>query len=414
MHSNLPMKRPAAWRWLPALLLVLSGCWSAEEKAALADLRLVEGPAAADRSNRFAANEDAAALGHRFFFDTRFSGNGEVSCASCHLPERGFQDGTALARGVGTTNRRTMPIAGTDASPWFFWDGRKDSAWSQALGPLESPVEHGGDRVMYVRLIARAYAEDYARVFGPLPDLGELPHHASPNGTPEHRAAWASMPSEQQDAVNRVFANLGKAIAAYERRLQPGPSRFDAFVDAVLDGDGTRQRELLDADEVAGLRLFIGKGNCTQCHNGPLLTNNDFANTGVPAVAALPEDEGRFAGARQVLEDPFNCLGAYSDAAPAQCAELRALHVNDHTVRQYKVPSLRNVAERAPFMHAGQLATLEDVVAHYDRAPAAPAGHSELRPLRLSANERHQLVAFLRTLSAPLATEEPWLKAPSG
>src|SRR5689334_18894693 len=96
--------------------------WSGEEKATLQDLRLVEGPGAADPSNRFAANEEAAQLGHRFFFDTRFSSNGKVSCATCHVPEKVFQDGTPLGSGVGTTGRRTMPIAGTDRSPWFFWD----------------------------------------------------------------------------------------------------------------------------------------------------------------------------------------------------------------------------------------------------------------------------------------------------
>jgi cytochrome c peroxidase len=116
---------------------------------------------------------------------------------------------------------------------------------------------------------------------------------------------------------------------------------------------------------------------------------------------------------RQVREDEFNCLGRYSDAKPEQCEELRFVSdTGAELVRAYKTPSLRNVAERAPYMHAGQLATLNDVVRHYDRAPSAPAGHSELKPLHLSATERTQLIAFLRTLSGPIAAPAALLGAP--
>jgi cytochrome c peroxidase len=399
--------------------LLLAGCagaprWSHEQRAVLQDLRLAPTPAPPDRSNRFADSEAAARLGQRFFFDRRFSSNGAVSCASCHIPEQTFQDSRPLARGVGTTNRRTMPIAGADASPWFFWDGRKDSLWSQALGPLESEVEHGGDRVQYVRLIASSYRQDFERVFGALPDLSGLPEHASPAGGGALWDAWSSIPAQQQESVNSVFANLGKAIAAYERKLQPGPSRFDRFVEAVMRDDAEAARKALDREEEAGLRLFIGKARCTQCHNGPLFTNNDFANTGVPSVAALPDDAGRLAGASEVLQDEFNCLGAYSDAKPEDCRELKSLRLNQaQAVRQFKVPSLRNVSERAPFMHAGQLATLAEVLDHYNRAPAPPAGHSELRPLGLSPVELRQLARFLGALSAPLQAEPAWLSPPA-
>ena len=102
-----------------------------------------------DPSNRVSRNASAVDLGKRLFFDTRLSSTSKVSCATCHLPEREFQDGTPLASGVGTTNRRTMPIIAAAYSPFLFWDGRKDSLWSQALGPLESPVEHGGTREQY-------------------------------------------------------------------------------------------------------------------------------------------------------------------------------------------------------------------------------------------------------------------------
>ncbi|HWH48018.1 MAG TPA: cytochrome-c peroxidase, partial [Burkholderiales bacterium] len=109
-------------------------------------------PLPPDASNRWADDERAADLGHRLFFDTRLSANGRVSCASCHDPKRQFQDSVPLAQGVGTTSRRTMPIAASAYSPFLFWDGRKDSQWAQALGPLESAVEHGGTRARYAQV----------------------------------------------------------------------------------------------------------------------------------------------------------------------------------------------------------------------------------------------------------------------
>jgi cytochrome c peroxidase len=211
-----------------------------------------------------------------------------------------------------------------------------------------------------------------------------------------------------------VYANIGKAIAAYERKIMPGPSRFDQYVDALLKGDTAGMHAALTPDEVVGLRLFVGKAGCINCHNGPLFTNNDFHNTGVPAAPGLPQDTGRGKGVQQVLGDEFNCLSRYSDAAPEDCGELRFAKADDHALeRQYKPPSLRDVAERAPYMHAGQFATLREVLEHYNRAPAAPAGHSELKPLGLSEQELAQLEAFLRSLSGPLNTPPELLAPPA-
>jgi cytochrome c peroxidase len=131
-----------------------------------------------------------------------------------------------------------------------------------------------------------------------------------------------------------------------------------------------------------------------------LLTDQEFHNLGLVAAAESLVDEGRWAGARAVRDDPFNCLGAYSDAAPGDCAALNHLTVDvPAMLGAFKTPSLRNVAERAPYMHAGQLASLEEVMDHYDRAPAAQTGTSELNTLQLTARERAQLAAFLRSLS---------------
>jgi len=333
-------------------------------------------PLPADPTNRVADDPRAAGFGKRLFFDTRLSSTGKVACATCHLPEREFQDGTPLASGVGTTNRRTMPIIAAAYSPFLFWDGRKDSLWSQALGPLESSVEHGGTREQYARVVADNHRTEYEQIFGALP-----------------------VPIASHEAATEVFVNIGKSIAAYERQIQYGSSRFDAYVESLID-DGRAARKILTADEIAGMRLFIGKANCTQCHNGPLFTNQEFHNTGVAARAGLPADLGRITGARAVLADEFNCRSRWSDAKAAGCKELEYMAADGHELeRAFKVPSLRNVADRAPYMHAGQFKTLADVLAHYNDAPAAPEGHTELKPLKLNAKELAQLEAFLRSLS---------------
>jgi cytochrome c peroxidase len=280
-----------------------------------------------------------------------------------------------LGKGMGTTNRRTMPVAGAAYSPFLFWDGRKDSLWAQALGPLESAVEHGGSREQYGRTVAEHYRDEYEHVFGPLPDLGN------------------------RDSMTRVFVNIGKSIEAYERRLRFRPSRFDRFV-SEWRKTGVMPADILDKEEIAGLRLFVGKAGCAECHSGPLLTNNEFHNTGVPARSALPADRGRAVGRAAVKSDEFNCLSRWSDAARWQCFNLYLLPApSAETENRFKVPSLRNVAERAPYMHAGQFSTLTEVLEHYNRAPAASPGHSELRPLHLKPGQIRQLEAFLRGLS---------------
>lgn len=373
--------------------------WSADERQVLASLSLGNLPEPPpDPSNRYADHPRAAALGQRLFFDTRLSRNGEVACATCHQPERNFTDGLPRSRGIGQTARKSMSVVGAAYSPFLFWDGRKDSLWAQALGPLEDPNEHGLDRTRLAHIIARYYRAGYEGVFGPLPDLSKLPYRAGPVKDEGARAAWREMKVEDRQAVTRVFVNLGKAVAAYERRLSPASSRFDRYLEALERKDREAARAALNDAEVAGLKLFIGKANCTTCHSGPLLTNQEFHNTGVPTLPGLP-DRGRATGARRVRADAFNCLGRYSDAVPRACAELRFLKVKAPTLeRAFKVPSLRNVARAAPYMHAGQFATLRQVLEHYNRAPSAPAGRSELVPLGLSETEMGMLEAFLHSL----------------
>jgi cytochrome c peroxidase len=397
---------------------VASHEWSAEEIKTLRSLWIGSlPPLPPDPSNRYADDPQAAALGQALFFDTRLSSNGQVACSTCHIPELIFTDGRALAVGVGVNNRKTMTIVGTAYSPWQFWDGRADSQWAQALGPLENPVEHGGTRTQYAHLINQYYRAEYEDIFGPLPDLSDLsrfPVSAGPVDDPESRASWEAMSAEDRDAVNRIYANMGKAIAAYERQIIPGPSRFDHYVEALLEGDTDAMNTALSVDEVGGLRLFIGEANCIQCHNGPLFTNNSFHNTGVPPRNGTAPDAGRQVAVQQVLADEFNCLGPYSDAAPEDCTELKFLvDSGDELVGAFKPPTLRNVAETGPYMHAGQYTDLFMVVRHYRHPPAAAIGQTELEPLPFMHTGMMQLEAFLHSLSGALAAPPELLAAPT-
>ena len=192
----------------------------------------------------------------------------------------------------------------------------------------------------------------------------------------------------------------------------PHRPRDDRYAEATLVGDpGARQ--ILSPQEVNGLRLFIGAGQCVTCHNGPLFTDQHFHNTGVPPRDAARPDHGRAAAIATLQADEFNCLGPFSDAKPAQCQELRFMVTDDAALHgAFKTPSLRGVSLRPPYMHAGQFASIEEVIAHYISAPAAVVGHTELghgdprhskrEPLRLSDPQVNDLASFLATLSGPI------------
>ena len=385
--------------------VILVGCgkpdFSDAEKKTIASLALNTLPSLKpDTTNRFADVPAAAALGSTLFFDLGMSRDGTVSCSTCHKIDRQFQDDLPQAVGVGHTNRRTMPLAGVARDPWFFWDGRRDSLWAQALTPLENPLEQAGNRTAYAHYIKARFGERYERIFGPLPDFAGIPLNASPLGNDAERAAWNAMSDAQRDAINRVYANIGKAIAAFERSIEPAQTRFDRFALDLATGAEPKSDAVFTREEILGLKLFIGKANCVTCHNGPRFTDNGFHNTGVPPVTDLPPDRGRVDAVAQVEADPFNCLGAFRDGDASACGELRFM-VKDapELMRAYKTPSLRGAATRPPYMHAGQFSSLEEVVAHYSAAPTAVEGTSEVHPLQLSDRERAALVAFLKTLS---------------
>jgi cytochrome c peroxidase len=160
----------------------------------------------------------------------------------------------------------------------------------------------------------------------------------------------------------------------------------------------------LSADEIAGLRLFIGEAQCINCHNGPLFTNFEFHNTAVPGQPGLPLDYGRRGGVELLQASEFTCLGRFSDAAPEECGEIRFLKTGGDTFDgSFRTPTLRNVAATAPYMHAGQFATLAEALAHYNRGGGySLLGHNELVPLDLREEEIRQVEAFLGTLTGPV------------
>lgn len=415
-----------AWFMAIILLMVGAACqvasretetppvaWSSAELSRIRNMWLGNLGSTTDIGNAYATNMAAAEFGQRLFFDSRLSADGTISCATCHQPERFFSDGRPLAEGLELGRRNTPTLVGAAHSRWYFWDGRRDSLWAQALSPLEAAHEQGLTRLEIVRLVDSLYRPEYENVFGPLPDFSDrqrFPERASPLGNAAAQTAWASMAGSDRQQVDQVFVNLGKAIGAYELRLQPGPARFDDYAQALLAGDEARAATILTGDEAAGLRLFIGPALCTNCHSGPLLQDPYFHNTGLPDASG---DPGRADGAPLVLADPFNCYGSFSDATPEQCRALNEVRVEGAGLAgAFKTPTLRNIAETAPYMHNGQLATLQEVLQHYNEAPSGAIGRSELQPLDLSPEQLGQLEAFLRTLSGSLAGLESWLMPP--
>lgn len=380
-----------------ALVLGMSACndgsvWTAQERTTLQSLNLATLPAAHDPSNRFADNPQAAALGKQLFFDPRLSRNGQVACATCHRPEHAFSDGKPVAEALAKGTRNTPSLLGVAHNDWFFWDGRKDSLWSQALAPLENPAEHGFTRVEIVRLLLEdtAYASQYHALLTDLPTpetVATLPTSASPSGTLEQLQAWKSMPPAAREQVDQVFAATGKFIAAYVSSLALAPNRLDTAIN---------NSSALTPSEIAGARLFMGKAQCILCHSGAMLTNQTFQNIG---TGMLGKDSGRATVLDSVRNDRFNCQGKYSDAAPETCTELQFLTRNRHSVAgAFKVPSLRNVAQTAPYFHDGRMATLDAVIDYYVQAAQQANKDHDLPRIELSDAEKRDLIAFLKAL----------------
>lgn len=369
-------------------------------------------------TNAVADNPDAAVLGQKIFFDKRFSANGQVSCASCHKPDLYFTDGLPQARGVGSVVRNAPTIVGASYNIWFFLDGRADSLWAQALGPLENSQEHGGTRSQYAHLVFndKSLRSLYEKVFGPMPDLSDklsYPVNAGPVSDRTARKVWKRMKEQDRKVITQVFVNIGKALEAYERNLKPAASKFDHYVEAAINKDKSKMQSLYSDEELAGLRLFMGKGNCMICHNGPMFTDHIFHNIATPPLNVKRYDFGRSKGVHRVKKSKFNCLSEYNDAREKNCDELEYLIVHkEETMGAFKTPSLRNVTKTAPYMHGGQYRTLSEVLKHYADPPPTKLGLSDLIPVELSDKDLAHLEAFLKTLDSPIDADPKLLGPP--
>jgi cytochrome c peroxidase len=338
-------------------------------------------PPAGDVGNAQAGRPAAVALGERLFFERRLSRDGTLSCASCHLPEQAFADGRARGFGRQPLDRNTPSLWNAVHERWYGWDGAADSLWSQAIRPIVDAREMAASPAHVRATIAgdRELACRYAQTFGRPPDGDD----------------------------EAVLVDAAKAIGAFVGTLRSGRSAFDDFRDALARGDRRAAATYPPAAQ-RGARLFVGRGRCHLCHVGPMLSNGEFGDTGLPFfVRPGVVDPGRQGGIAALRASSYNLLSRWSDAPdPAASLKTRHLQAQHRNFGEFKVPSLRNVALTAPYMHDGQLATLDDVVRHYselnlDRLHAD--GERILEPLHLSAAEQADLVAFLRTLSDPQA-----------
>lgn len=356
-----------------------------------------------DPSNRFSGNPDAVELGKRLFFDVNMSAYGTISCATCHVTDGEFIPNESHRAGFDRKFRPVMPVIGAQYQSFLFWDGRADSLWMQALGPIENPTEHNLTRTEAVAKLTSGYRDELETILGISIDQVQE-RRASPIGDAEAREEWASLKAEEQHVINELYATLGKMIAAFEEQIPIYPSKWDEWVAATIDDPAAYFD--IPTDVIDGFNLFTGKGRCATCHTGPLYTDMDFHNTGLPALDGMPPDLGRQASVLGLLTDPFNCTGPFSDVDESGCPELRFMNISaERTFGTFRTPSLRDVGHRSYLGHAGQIRGIAEMVDHYNQAPAGPYGAmlgqgplTELVPLNLTEDEMAALIAFLEAI----------------
>lgn len=357
----------------------------------VAAMRGVEAPPPSP-SNAHADDLDAAKLGFAIFFDARFSRDHNLRCEGCHAPEHDFDDLKPLAIGLATGPRNTpTALDAARRTRGFFWDGRADALWVPPILAMENPREMGSTRLEIAHAMADKYADRYAALFGPLPPLTDtvrFPAIGKP-GDP----AWDAMAPADQDAINRVAANVGKALEAYLRKLVSGPSPFDRF----LDGDATA----LTAQQARGLAVFVHAG-CASCHGGPLLADGKYHDLGVPLQDGADPDPGRAAAIAVERAQLFGPLGPYADApVPIDIAD--ATPADAGAIR---TPTLRNLTLTGPYMHNGKFATIDEAVAFHLTA-GGPGADPDLVAHPLGAADQAALVDFLGTLTG-VKPPPPW------
>lgn len=305
------------------------------------------------------------ALGKQLFNDPALSANGTVQCASCHMPDKAYTDGRAVAIGVhghaGTRNTPSLLNIAAANETAFFWDGRRTALEQAVLDPLTNPVEMG------------------------LHDQAELTRRVVQNNA--YRSAFAQAFS---DGSGVTPDKVGAVLADYVRSLAPLENAFDRY----LHGD----RTALNPRAQLGLALFKGKAGCAECHHlegaSPTLTDHAYHRTGVGLdgiTADLP------ALTESVIARSLQG-SAVGDrvATHANEAQLGRFNVTQEPadIGLFRTPSLRGVAHTAPYMHDGSVATLEGAIDREVYYRSLQAG----RPLNLSVEERLDLEAFLQSL----------------
>jgi cytochrome c peroxidase len=383
--------------------------WSASERARILSFGPWPGPSAAldapqrRQLNPLAGHPKAIALGERLFKDPRLSGNGLISCETCHQAQLGFTDGRARAQGLSEGPRNTQPLFDLAEQRWFGWDGGSDSLWAASVRPLLDPKEMGhAEPTKAAATVAGVLKTD-----------------------PSYRGLMSSMGVKQQ-SNDDYLVMAAMSLAAWMETIESERSAFDRYRDALsltppanplatpTSRDVSRaqilQKTGFSASAERGLKTFIGQGNCWVCHGGPRFTHGEFHDIGrpflIPAQQAglAPEvDPGRYKGIERVKKDRFNLLGPWSPDVKSARAQLTEQTILQHrNWGEWKIPSLRNLRQTAPYMHDGSLATLRDVVLHYSELNEERLhadGEALLKPLRLSTQEVNDLVAFLEALS---------------
>jgi len=313
-----------------------AGALAPAERAAILALGPWPPAAVHDAANPASGLPAAIALGETLFFSPRLSPTG-LRCASCHEPWRHFADGRPVAQGIAAGSRNTPSLLDAARHRHYGWDGARDALWSQSLRPLEDAREMPADAA-HVAALMRGDAALSAR----------------------YAAVFGAAPSADDARVTR---DVGLALAAYVETLASPRAPFDDWRDRLASaGDGIEPptSDTFPAAARRGLRLFVGRAGCSGCHAGPTLGDDALHVSRVRSMTAAGVPDPGHGG------EPANA---------------------------FRTPGLRDVAATGPWLHDGSAARLCDAV----RPHAADAGSV---PPALTADERRDLVAFLRTLSS--------------
>ena len=317
-------------------------------------------------------SEAKAELGKLLFFDNRMSGDGLVSCATCHAPGLGWGDGNALSLGYpGTMHwRNSQTIINSAYYTQLFWAGESKSLEVQAKSAMTGNLAGNLDPAMAEERLRQipGYVQIFKEVFG-------------------------------TDAPG--FGDALRAIASFEATIISSNVPFDRY----MDGDDAA----LSEEAVQGLGLFTGKAGCIECHSGPLLSDQGFHNTGVP-----PQPEFESNPLRQIsLRYQHRARGVPEPVYREADRDLGLYYTTklDSDKGKFRTPSLREVGQTGPYMHNGVFKTLAEVVEFYDRGGGDdPSKDALLRPLGLTQQEIGNLVEFLRALTGdPIIIEAPTL-----